>query len=272
MPESHPAGPLLVERTDDGVETWTINLPEIRNPISGTDMIDALVAAADAANRDDGLRAVILTGAGKAFSSGGNVKDMAEGTGLFGHAPHRQRTAYRDGIQRIPRALHQCEVPLIAAVNGPAVGAGCDLALMCDLRIASTEAFFAESFVKLGIVPGDGGAYFLPRAVGYARAAEMALTGDRVDAATALEWGLVSRVVAPDRLLAEAASLARRVAANPSHSVRMAKKLLRESEGRNLDSVLELSAAMQAIAHQTNDHHEAVAAMLERRDPEFTGE
>lgn len=265
------SAPLAIDRTEN-VETWTLDLPESRNPISSTEMIDALVGAADRVNGDDGVRAVIITGAGTAFSSGGNVKDMASGEGLFGHAPHRQRTAYRDGIQRIPRALHQCEVPLIAAVNGPAVGAGCDLAMMCDLRIASTTAFFAESFVKLGIIPGDGGAYFLPRAVGYARAAEMALTGDRVDAATALEWGLVSRVVEPEKLLDEAHALAARVAANPPHAVRMAKKLLREAQGRSLDTVLELSAAMQAIAHQTKDHHEAVAAMLEKRSPEFTGE
>jgi len=264
--------PLLVDRAENGVETWTLNLPDARNPISGDDMIDALVAAADRANRDTQVRAVILTGAGPAFSAGGNIKDMARGEGLFGHSVQHQRTAYRDGIQRIPRALQQCEVPLIAAVNGPAVGAGCDLALMCDLRIAATTAFFAESFVKLGIIPGDGGAYFLPRAVGAARAAEMALTGDRVEAATALEWGLVSRVVEPARLLEEARALAARVAVNPPHAVRMAKRLLREAQGRSLDSVLELSAAMQAIAHHTRDHHEAVAAMLEKRPPEFTGE
>ena len=112
-----------------------------------------------------------------------------------------QRNGYRHGIQQIPLALRRCEVPFIAAVNGPAVGAGCDLAMMCDLRIASTKAFFAESFVQLGIIPGDGGAWFLTRAIGPARAAEMALTGDRVDAATALEWGMVSRVVEPEDLL-----------------------------------------------------------------------
>jgi enoyl-CoA hydratase/carnithine racemase len=265
-----PTTPLRVER-DDAIETWTLNLPEQRNAISGEEVISALVAAADQANRDASVRAVILTGAGTAFSSGGNVKDMADGAGLFGHAPVVQRTAYRDGIQRIPRALYACEVPLIAAVNGPAVGAGCDLAMMCDLRIASTSAWFAESFVKLGIIPGDGGAFFLPRAVGSARAAEMALTGDRVDAATALEWGLVSRVVEPEQLLPAARELARRVAANPPHAVRMAKKLLREAEGRSLDSVLELSAAYQAIAHQTRDHREAVAAMIEKRPPTFEG-
>jgi len=262
--------PLRVERVN-AIETWTLDLPEQRNPISGDDMIEAIATNVDRVNRDLGVRAIILTGAGTAFSSGGNVKDMADGIGLFGHPPAQQRTAYRDGIQRIPRALHACEVPLIAAVNGPAVGAGCDLAMMCDLRIASTSAFFAESFVKLGIIPGDGGAFFLPRAVGAARAAEMALTGDRVDAATALDWGLVSQVTEPEELISAARRLADRVAANPPHAVRMTKKLLREAQGRSLDGVLELSAAYQAIAHQTRDHHEAVAAMIEKRDPRFVG-
>ena len=263
--------PLLVSR-EDAIETWTLNLPDAMNPISGEEMVDALVAAADRVNRDIAVRAVIITGAGRGFSSGGNVKDMADRLGLFGHTPVSQRAGYRDGIQRIPRALDACEVPLIAAVNGAAVGAGCDLAMMCDLRIASTRAFFAESFVKLGIVPGDGGAYFLPRAIGAARAAEMALTGDRVDARTALEWGMVSRVVEPEELLDAARALARRVAANPPQAVRMTKKLLREAQGRSLDAVLELSAAMQALAHSTVDHRVAVRALLEKRDGSYTGE
>lgn len=263
--------PLLIERTG-AVETWTLDLPDQRNPISDDAMIDALVAAAERANQDLSLRAVVLTGAGTAFSSGGNVKDMEQRRGMFGHPPALQRTAYRDGIQRIPRAFEACEVPIIAAVNGPAIGAGCDLAMMCDLRVASTNGSFAESFVKVGLVPGDGGAYLLPRVIGAARAAEMALTGDRIDAATALEWGMVSAVVEPDALLPTALALAERVAANPPQAVRLTKKLLRAAHGRDLDAVLDLSAAFQAIAHQTADHHEAVSAMLERRTPEFKGE
>ncbi len=143
---------------------------------------------------------------------------------------------------------------------------------MCDLRIASEKAFFAESFVKLGIIPGDGGAWLLPKAVGMARAAEMILTGDRVDATQALEWGLVSNVVPPDQLLDEARALANRVAANPPHSVRMAKKLLREGQHQSLDSLLELSAALQALVQQTTDHTRAVNALMEKRPAAFTGE
>lgn len=261
---------LLVTRDGD-VVTWTINRPETRNAISEDDAIDAFVEAVDAVNRDPSVRVVILTGAGSAFSAGGNVKDMAAKAGLFGGAPHQQRVGYREGIQRIPRALYSLEVPIVAAVNGPAVGAGCDLALMCDVRIASQNAFFAESFVKLGLIPGDGGAWLLPRIVGAARAAEMALTGDRVDSATALKWGIVSRVVDPEDLLPAARELAARIAVNPPVAVRMTKKLLRESSQQTLDQLLELSATMQAVAHSTSDHHEAVAAFLEKRPGQYTG-
>src|SRR5699024_4127840 len=138
------------------------------------------------------------------------------------------RDGYRRGIQRIPRALYHCEVPVIAAVNGPAVGAGCDLAVMCDLPVASTRAFFVESFVQLGSRPGGAGACRRTRAVGPARAADLARTGDRATAEQALEWGLVSQVAEPDDLLGAARALAGRVAKHPPHSVRMAKKLLRE--------------------------------------------
>ncbi|MFC4603953.1 crotonase/enoyl-CoA hydratase family protein [Rhodococcus kronopolitis] len=262
---------LTVQRDGD-ILTWTLNRPETRNVISEPDMVAALESAVDAVNTDRTARVVVLTGSGPSFSSGGNVKHMRDRTGMFAGTSAELRNGYRHGIQRIPRALFHCEVPVIAAVNGPAVGAGCDLALMCDMRIASTAATFAESFVRLGIVPGDGGAWFLPRAVGAARAAEMAFTGDAVDAATALDWGLVSQVVEPERLLPAAYELARRVAVNPPQALRMTKKLLREGQHQSLESLLELSASMQALAHHTRDHREAVAAMLERRPPEFTGE
>ncbi len=166
--------------------------------------------------------------------------------------------------------MYRLEVPIIAAVNGAAIGAGFDLAMMCDMRIASTNASFAEVFVKLGIIPGDGGAWFLPRAIGMARASEMAFTGDRLDAKNALEWGLVSRVVEPENLMNEARALADRVAANPPEALRMTKRLIREGQRVDLETLLEISCGMQAIAHHTADHREAVDAMFEKRDPQFT--
>lgn len=265
-----PQPPLLREQTGT-VETWTLNRPDQRNLISEPDMIAALEDAVQSVNKDPDIRVVILTGAGTAFSSGGNVKHMRDRAGMFAGTPAELRQGYRHGIQRIPRALYHCEVPIIAAVNGAAIGAGCDLVLMCDLRIASSTAQFAESFVKVGLVPGDGGVWLLPRAIGLARASEMAFTGDPIDAQTALQWGLVSSVVAPEELLDAARTLAARIAANPPHVLRMTKKLIREGQHQSLDSILELSAAMQVIAHQTADHREAVVAMIERREPHFTG-
>lgn len=253
------------------VELWAMNLPESRNPISSQAMVDAFVENVDRVNEDKSVRAIILTGAGSAFSAGGNVKDMADRTGMFAGSPYDMRDGYRFGIQKITKAVYNCEVPMIAAVNGPAVGAGCDLTAMCDLRIASTKAWFAESFVKLGIIPGDGGAWLLTKVIGPARAAEMALTGDRITAETAREWGLVNQVVEPEELLDAAHALAERIAVNPPHAVRMAKRLLRESQHLPLNSLLDMSAGMQALAHHTADHREALDAFNERRQGEYQG-
>ncbi|MBH61005.1 MAG: enoyl-CoA hydratase [Alphaproteobacteria bacterium] len=254
---------------DGSVVTLTLNRPETRNAIT-EDVYEAIISHCDNINTDLSVRCIILTGAGKGFSSGGNVKDMRDRTSLFGGTAGEIRSAYRDGIQRFPLALYRLEVPIIAAVNGAAIGAGFDIAMMCDMRIASTQASFAEVFVKLGIIPGDGGAWFLPRAIGMARAAEMAFTGDRLDAETALEWGLVSRVVKPEDLMDEARALADRVAANPPEALRMTKRLIREGQRVDLETLLELSCGMQAIAHHTSNHREAVDAMFEKRDPKFT--
>lgn len=245
--------------TDGSVQVWTIDLPDVGNAITGTDVIEAFESGVDTANRDNTIRAVVLTGAGKIFSAGGNVKEMADRQGMFGLDAIDQRRAYIDGIQRIPRALGRLEVPLIAAVNGAAIGAGCDLAMMCDIRIASERASFAESFVQLGLIPGDGGTWFLPRAIGYARAAELTFTGERIDATTALEWGLVSRVVPHDELMSEARTLADRIAVNPPHALRMAKRLLQESTTGTLESTLSMAAAMQPLAHHDTEHEQRIS-------------
>ena len=261
--------PVRIER-DGFVATITIDRPETRNALSDDDVIDALIAAVEEVDADPDLRVAILTGAGSCFSSGGNLKKMLEDD-MAGMPPPRTRQFYRRGIQRIPRAFEALEIPLVAAVNGPAIGAGCDLACMCDIRIAAESARFAESFVKIGIVPGDGGAFLLQRVVGHARAAEMALTGDTLTAAEALAIGLVSRVVPDDELLAAAREIADRIAANPPVAVRMTKRLLREARLGTLDGILDHSASLQAVAHTTRDHAEAVAAFAERRAPRFTG-
>lgn len=270
MEDEKVSEPLAFAR-DGNVVTLTLCRPELRNPISDPDMIEAFEQAVARVNEDLSVRAVILTGSGTAFSSGGNVKHMRDRQGMFAGSPAQIRSAYQQGIQRIPRAMTSLEVPSIAAVNGPAIGAGCDLACMCDIRIASTCAIFAESFVKVGIVPGDGGAWFLPRAIGLSRACEMAFTGDAIDAQKALAWGLVSELFDPDALMDGARALAARIAANPPQVLRMTKRLLQEGQHQGLDSLLQLSAAMQALAHHTADHHEAVDALLNKRKPVFTG-
>ncbi len=262
---------VIYEGGPDGIVTLTLNRPELRNPISDRAMVDALLAALTRLDGDNGARVAILTGAGKGFSSGGNVKDMVAGGALNTGDPVKTRRGYKDGIQRLPLAFRKLEVPVIAAVNGAAIGAGCDLACMCDLRIAGESARFAESFVKLGLIAGDGGSWLLPRVVGWSKAAEMALTGDMIDAREALACGLVSQVLPDAELLDAARALAARIAANPAHSVRMTRRLLWESRESPLETVLEMAAAMQAAAHGTADHAEAVAAFLEKRSPRFTG-
>lgn len=255
---------LKVER-DGHVAVLTMNRPQTHNAVSDPDAIEALLQACAQINADHAVRAVVLTGSGKAFSSGGNLKTLRDQVGSGLGLPALSRHAYRDGIQRLPLALYNLEVPLIAAVNGHAIGAGMDLACMCDVRIASTQASFACSFIKLGLIPGDGGAWLLPRIVGGPRAAEMAFTGRTVDAQQALAYGLASQVVAPEALLPTALTLAQEIAAHPGHALRMTKRLLREGEHARLDTLLELSAALQALAHHTPEHEERLAAFAAAR-------
>ena len=177
---------------DGGVVTLTLNEPETRNALS-PEIVDALVAHCARINQDMSVCSVIVTGAGESFSSGGNVKEMRDRTGLFGGTPAEIRRGYHHGIQKIPMAMYDLEVPVIAAVNGYAVGAGCDLSLMCDMRIAADDAQFAESFMRVGLVSGDGGAWFLPRVVGLSRAYEINFGSDFTSRRHYLAASLVAR-------------------------------------------------------------------------------
>jgi enoyl-CoA hydratase/carnithine racemase len=247
---------------DGGIVNLTLNRPEKRNPISERDVVDALVDALKRVQADASAGAVILTGAGSAFSSGGDLRAMEAALEERARNPSATIAYYAEGIQRIPLAFEALDVPVIAAVNGPAIGAGTDLACMCDLRIASEEARFAESFVKIGIIPGDGGAWLLPRIVGWSKACEMAFTGDLLSAREALTCGLVSQVVPKDELLMAARRLAERITANPPLAVRATKRLLREGRFASLATLLHVSANAQAIAHTTTEHRQALAAAL----------
>lgn len=259
---------LKIERLDR-VVTLTLNDPEVRNALSG-DLIEALIREIQMADADLSIGCIVITGAGSAFCAGGNVKDMRLKRGLFGGSAAEIRRSYLRGIQRVALLMHELEVPCIGAINGPAIGAGCDLALMCDIRIASDSACFAESFMRLGLVSGDGGAWYLPRIVGIGKALEMTLSGDVVSASEALRIGLVSTVIGADQLLAEAGRLANKIADQPTHSVRLTKRLMRRSAEIDLPAALDLAATAQAIIQHTKDHDEAVAAFLEKRRPKFS--
>ena len=261
--------PFLIKQRERAILTVRMDSPETRNALTDPSQMQEFVDLCAMVRADRSIKVVILTGNGTAFCAGGNVKDMRDRGGIFAGSPYDVRDSYRNGIQRIPLSLYELDVPVIAAINGPAIGAGLDLACMCDVRIAADSAKLAESFVKLGIVPGDGGAWLLPRIIGMPKASLMALTGDIIDASTALAWGLVTEVVPVAELEAAALAVANRIAANPSHGLRLTKRLLREGQHMRLDSLLEISSAYQALAHHTQDHAEAVAAFLEKREAQF---
>jgi enoyl-CoA hydratase/carnithine racemase len=256
--------PFLDYELEDGVAIITMNRPDQRNALTEYVHFQEFVDLCQKMSSDLSVRAVILTGHGPAFCAGGNIKDMQERCGIFAGSTSELRDNYRKGIQRITLALYNLEIPTIAAVNGPAIGAGCDLACMCDIRIASEKAVFAESFVQLGMVPGDGGAWLLQRAVGLSKACEMSFTGDAINAQEALACGLASRVVPPEALLHEARALAKRIARNPSAVLRMSKKLIREAQHARLDTILEMSAAFQAIAQHSDDHMTALKKLSDK--------
>ncbi|MEH6543404.1 MAG: crotonase/enoyl-CoA hydratase family protein [Porticoccaceae bacterium] len=260
----------ILYRQQGRVAIITLNRPDTRNALSD-DLVPALIEALNRANNDAGVSCVVLTGEGKSFSSGGNLKEIRAMTQEKKLSTHELRNWYVDMIQQIPRTMAELTVPVIAAVNGHAIGAGCDLTMMCDIRIASEKALFAESFMRVGLIPGDGGAWFLPRVIGLSRACEMSYTCDMIDAQKADKWGMVSDVVAPEDLMDTAIAMAERIAAHPPLGVRYAKKLITASQDMPLNAALEMAAGMQATLQNTDDHLEAIDAALEKRDPVFKG-
>lgn len=252
----------ILYETDDHVATITLNRPEARNAYSDS-MVSELVEALDRAEADEEVRVVIVTGAGPAFCAGGDLKAMRDKTGMFSGDAVELRDNYQQGIQTIPRRFDSFEKPTVAAINGPAIGAGLGLALMCDLRIASDEAKFGSTFAKVGLIPGDGGAYFLTRVVGFARALELILTAKIIDADEAADIDLVHRIVDDDRVVSEARETADQIASLPPKAVRTAKAALYRSVDQDLESSLQITAALQSLIQQTDEHHEAVETLLE---------
>jgi enoyl-CoA hydratase/carnithine racemase len=259
----------IIYEQDHRVVTITLNRPDTRNALSG-DLIDGLINALEKANRDKNVGCVILTGAGKSFSSGGNLQEIKNMTTKDNMSQSQLEDWYRFGIQKIPLTMNAIDVPIVAAVNGHAIGAGNDLCTMCDIRIAGEDAKFSESFLRIGIIPGDGGSWFLPKIIGLSRAAEMILTCDVLDAEKALNWGLVSQIVKNEELIIQAKKIANKIASQPPEATRRAKRLLRMSQNVSLDNALEMAASQQSILQMMDDHREALNALIEKRKPKYT--
>ena len=253
-----------VESSRDGaVQTITLNRPDVLNAFNGA-MHRAMQAALKEAARDDEVRAIVVTGAGRGFCVGQDLTEFREAPGDIGD---RLRAGYHPTIL----ALRSLEKPVLAAVNGPAAGAGLSLALACDLRLAADSASFVPAFVSIGLVPDSGGTFFTRRLLGYARAFEWLAMGRKLTAAEAHAWGLVSEVVEVDRLPERAAELAAELAALPTRAIGMTKRLLDHAETATLEEQLEREAQLQSVATQTDDFREGVAAFLEKRPPRFPG-
>lgn len=250
------------------VAVLTLNRHDVRNALTGTGLIEDIVSVADWINRCDDVSVLVITGAGSAFSAGGNIKDMAERSADFAGTVAEVEARYRRGIQRIPLALQQVEVPIIAAVNGPAIGAGFDLANMADIRIASTKAKFGETFLNLGIIPGDGGAWFMQRLIGYQQAFELTLSGRIVEADEAQKIGIVLEVVEPEELMPQTMAMAQKFAAQPPKAVRLTKRMMKMAQRMELKDFLDLCATFQGMCHNEPEHLDAVnrvIAMTQKR-------
>lgn len=256
--------PNLVLTLEDRIATIALDRPERRNAFNQA-MIDSLNQALDAIFEHPDVRCVILTGAGRAFCAGADLGALpASDSNVVTRVDLRQ-------VQRATLAMRRLDKPIIAAVNGPAVGAGCDFALACDIRIAAESARFGEVYTRLAMVPGNGGTYFLPRIVGIARACELIFTGDVIDAHEALRIGLVSRVVPDAELMAAARELAAKITHGPPLAVSEARRAIYRDLHRELEPALaDLRLVMERL-RQTEDHAEGLRALAERRKPVFKG-
>lgn len=257
---------VLFERAGQ-VEIITLNRPEILNSFTA-EMLHALYTRLEELQQDDDARAVLVTGAGRGFCAGA---DLAGGGGRAdAYTPMGMRLSTHL-YSRLIRSLATLEKPVIGAVNGDAAGAGCNFALACDLLVASRNARFIQIFVRRGLVADAGGTYFLPRLVGLSKAKELMFSGEAIDAEQALELGLVTKVVEPDKLMQEGLDLAQRLACGPTRALGMIKRMLNRSFESDLETALEMEASMQGIAVSTADVMEGVTSFLQKRRPEFKG-
>jgi enoyl-CoA hydratase/carnithine racemase len=256
----------LLYEVKDRIATITLNRPDKLNAFTGP-MIEAWAGALGEAQRDEAVSVVVVTGAGRAFCAGGDVGRMGQGA----PTPLEHKNQLWENIHRVPRTLEAMDKPVIAMVNGLAVGAGMGMCLMCDVRVASEEARFSTGYVKVGLVPGDGDTYFLPRLVGAAKALELLWTADFIEAPEALRLGIVNRLVPAAQLQEATYTLARQIADGPQIPIRMIKRLVYQSLRLDLRTHLDLVSSHMAVVRQTIDHAEGVAAFKEKRSPRFQG-
>lgn len=245
-----------------------LNRPEVSNAISMV-MIDELLAVIEHADYDSNVRCIVLSGRGKHFCAGGDVKNMLAKKEMFAGEANELRERYKRGIQRIPLAFHRLSTPVVAMINGAAIGAGLDIACMCDLRIASDNAKFGETFTKLGLIPGDGGTYFLQRIVGYAKAMEMTLTAGIYSAAEASEMGLLSQLTSLDDLKETCEKFVNKICSNAPIAIQMSKRAIQHAHKSDLQSNLDLLASYQGITQRTSDHFEALSKIKDKSQANF---
>jgi 2-(1,2-epoxy-1,2-dihydrophenyl)acetyl-CoA isomerase len=258
---------LLYEVREDGVATITLNRPEKLNAFT-REMIDLWVEALEDARRNDAVQVIVVTGAGRAFCTGGDVGAMNERPSEISGLDHKR---WLEVVHRVPLALEALDKPVIAALNGVAVAAGLDMALMCDLRFAAAGARFSEGYVKVGLIPGDGATYFLPRLIGTARALELLWTGDFFTAEQAAEMGLVNRVVPAEQLMSQVYEFAARLASGPSVAIRTTKRAVYQGLRMDLRTHLDLLSSHMGFIRQTEDHREGARAFVDKRSPRFVG-
>ena len=253
----------------DGHILWvSLNRPKASNAFTLT-MIDELLSSLEIADIDSEVRCIVLTGEGKHFCAGGDIKNMLAKKEMFEGEANELREKYKRGIQRIPKVMDELTTPLIAMVNGAAIGAGLDITCMCDIRIASEKAKFGETFTKIGLIPGDGGTYFLQRIIGYAKAMELTLTAEIIDAVEAKNIGLVSYVVTAEKLKEQTNFIAQKILMNAPIATQMAKRAIKHAYKNDLSSNLELLSAFQGITQRTSDHFEALEKAQEKSPTNF---
>lgn len=251
---------LKVSKEDSKV--WiTLDRPDSSNAFT-IEMIEDLVRVVSFADEDDSVACIILTGEGKHFCAGGDIKKMLNKEGMFAGEPNELRLRYKKGIQKIPLCFNALSTPTIAMINGAAIGAGLDLACMCDIRICSENAKFGETFTKLGLIPGDGGTYFLQRVVGFPKAMEMTLTADVYDSSEALEMNLVSHVTTKEELTEKVRNIADKICSNSSIANSMAKRSIINARNSDLQAVLDLLASYQGITQRTPEHFSALKKLI----------